>query len=230
MRTLPIQAAWWAIVVTAVALVGSRVVLDELGDFEWPIVVYAALSVVLAYGPMVAYCVWASRRWGTGRLTVDAGFEVKWVDAGWGAVVWLAALAGEIAVAIAVVATKVPLQSNTEGIDRLSGERGVIVALLISAVVAAPFVEELVFRGIVLRGLASRLPAWWAVGVQGVAFGAAHADPSRGMGNIGLVLILSAVGFVLGGAAYLLRRIGPTIIAHMIFNGVVMVIVLFVRM
>jgi len=43
------------------------------------------------------------------------------------------------------------------------------------------------------------------------------------------VLILSAVGIVLGGAAYVLRRIGPTIIAHMIFNGVVLLIVLFVH-
>ncbi|HEY5875122.1 MAG TPA: type II CAAX endopeptidase family protein [Ilumatobacteraceae bacterium] len=229
MPTLPIEAAWWAIIVTVVALVGSRLVLEALGGLEWPIIVYVALSVVLAYGPMVAFCVWASRRWGTGRLADDAGLTVKWVDAGWGPVVWLAALAGEIAVAIVVVATRIPIQSNTEGIDELSGQRGVIVALLISAVIAAPFVEELVFRGILLRSLASRLPVWWAVVVQGVIFGAAHVDPSRGVGNIGLVLILSTVGIVFGGAAYLLRRIGPTIIAHMIFNGVVLLIVLFVR-
>ena len=158
MPTLPIEAAWWAIIVTVVALVGSRLVLEALGGLEWPIIVYVALSVVLAYGPMVAFCVWASRRWGTGSLADDAGLTVKWVDAGWGPVVWLAALAGEIAVAIVVVATRIPIESNTEGIDELSGQRGVIVALLISAVIAATFVEELVFRGILLRSLASRAP------------------------------------------------------------------------
>jgi CAAX protease family protein len=229
MPTLPIAAGWWAIGVTFVALVGSRLVLGALGDLEWPIIAYVALSVLLAYGPMVAFCVWASRRWGTGSLAADAGLTVKWIDLAWGPVVWLAALAGEISVAIVVLATRIPIKSNTEGIDDLSGQRGVIVALLISAVIAAPFVEELVFRGILLRSLASRIPIWWAVVLQGVIFGAAHADPSRGMGNIGLVLILSAVGIVLGGAAYLLRRIGPTIIAHMIFNGVVLLIVLFVH-
>ena len=52
----------------------------------------------------------------------------------------------------------------------------------------------------------------------------------RGTGNIGLVLVLGAVGVVFGGAAYLLRRIGPTILAHAIFNGVVMVIVLTVEL
>ena len=58
----------------------------------------------------------------------------------------------------------------------------------------------------------------------------AHVDPARGIGNIGLVLVLGAVGVVFGGAAYLLRRIGPTILAHAIFNAVVMVIVLTVEL
>ena len=62
--------------------------------------------------------------------------------------------------------------------------------------------------------------------MQGVLFGLAHVDPARGAGNIGLVLVLAAVGVAFGGAAYLLRRIGPTIIAHAIFNGVVMAVVL----
>ncbi len=39
-------------------------------------------------------------------------------------------------------------------------------------------------------------------------------------------MVLSAVGAALGLGAYLLRRIGPTIIAHAIFNGVVLIIVL----
>ena len=61
---------------------------------------------------------------------------------------------------------------------------------------------------------------------QGALFGLAHVDPARGAGNIGLVLILGGVGVVFGGAAYLLRRIGPTMLAHAIFNGVVMAVVL----
>ena len=38
--------------------------------------------------------------------------------------------------------------------------------------------------------------------------------------------MLSAVGGALGTSAYLLRRIGPTVIAHAIFNGVVLAILL----
>ena len=101
-----------------------------------------------------------------------------------------------------------------------------MISLLVTAVVAAPVVEEMVFRGLMLRGLRSRMGAVAAVGLQGVLFGLAHVDPVRGTGNVGLVLVLGAVGVAFGGTAYLLRRIGPTIIAHAIFNGVVMAVVL----
>ena len=39
-------------------------------------------------------------------------------------------------------------------------------------------------------------------------------------------MILSGVGISLGTGAYLLRRIGPTVVAHAIFNGVVMILLL----
>ena len=65
-----------------------------------------------------------------------------------------------------------------------------------------------------------------AVAIQGVLFGFAHFDPVRGSGNIGLIMVLGAVGVVLGGAAYRFRRIGPTIIAHGIINAVAMTLAL----
>ena len=65
-----------------------------------------------------------------------------------------------------------------------------------------------------------------AIAVQAVVFGAAHAAPVFGMGNIGLVIVLSGVGAALGVGTYLLRRIGPAIIAHAIFNAVVVTLIL----
>jgi len=47
-------------------------------------------------------------------------------------------------------------------------------------------------------------------------------------GNVGLVLVLSGVGIVFGGAAYLLRRIAPTIIAHAILNTIALVLSIWV--
>ena len=225
-RTLPVVAAWLGLVVTAAALVGARLGLEVLGRFDLPIVVYALLATILGYGPMVAYCWWACRRWGTGSLADDVGARVRWIDLGWGPIIWISAWVGGIAAAIVVYALHLPIKSNTDGIDRYSGDRGVLIAFLIVAVVVAPLVEELMFRGVVMRGLASIAPVWLAVVGQGLCFGAAHVDPVRGWGNIGLLVVLGAVGSVFGGAAYLLRRIGPTMIAHALYNGVVMVIVL----
>ncbi len=70
------------------------------------------------------------------------------------------------------------------------------------------------------------LPAWLAVGTQGVLFGVVHYDPARGAGNIGLMMILGAAGVVLGGACYLLRRLAPSMIAHAIINSIAMTVAL----
>ncbi len=223
---LPLQVALGAVVVLIGSLIASRYLLEYLVRFDWPIAVYALIGTAVGYGPSVWWCLYASRRWGTGRLVADLGVRFRWSDAGWGPLTWLAALGCEIVVIIVIEIVDIPLVGNTEGIGELDLDRTYVISLLITAVVAAPFVEEMVFRGLMLRGLRSRLGAVAAVGVQGGLFGLAHVDPVRGTGNFGLVLVLAAVGVAFGGAAYLLRRIGPTIIAHAIFNGIVMAVVL----
>jgi membrane protease YdiL (CAAX protease family) len=224
--TLDVRAAFGAAVVLLVSLITSRYVIEWLVTYEWPIVVYAGIAVLLGYGPSVLWCVVAARRWGTGRFFADTGMQVRWVDLGWGPLVWVAAIAGQLVAVVVIEAFGIPLVSNTEGISDLARDRTYVISILVTTVVAAPVVEELVFRGVMLRGLRSRLPAVAAVGGQGAVFGLAHFDPVRGRGNIGLVLVLTSVGIVLGGAAYLLRRIGPTMVAHAILNGVVMTVVL----
>ena len=44
------------------------------------VLMFAPVVTVLGYGPMVAYCWWAGRRWGTGRLADDVGARVRWID------------------------------------------------------------------------------------------------------------------------------------------------------
>lgn len=48
------------------------------------------------------------------------------------------------------------------------------IALALTVVVAAPLVEEIVFRGVLLSGLARRLPVGWAVFISALLFGAIH--------------------------------------------------------
>lgn len=222
----PLPFAVGALGVILVSLVVSRFALDGLVHFHWAIAVYVALAGLIGYGPVLAFCWWGSRRWGTGSLRADCGLYFRKVDCGWGPVTWLCCIGAQMVVGIIVILTHIPLTSNTEGVDDISADRGYVIALLILAVVAAPIVEEMVFRGVVMRGLLPHLGPTMAVAVQACVFGMAHFDPVRGAGNIGLIMVLSGVGAVLGGAAYLFRRIGPTIIAHAVLNAVAMTLAL----
>lgn len=224
--TLPIRAAWGAVITLLVSIIASRYLLKAISVFAWPIAVYVAILAVVGYAPALVWCWHASRRWGTGRFGADVGLRARWVDAGWGPVTWGACLVAQVVVGVVVVALKVPFTSNIKDVSQLHADRGYVVSLLVLAVVAAPIAEEIVFRGVVLRGLLSRYGAVVAVGMQGVLFGLAHFDPIRGAGNLGLILVLGSVGCVLGGAAFLIRRIVPTMIAHAILNGIAMTLAL----
>lgn len=224
--SLPMAAAWGAIGVLTVSLIVSKYLLDAIVNFGWPVAVYVALLAVVGYGPSLWWCRFVSQRWGTGKLGVDIGLTPRFADIGWGPVIWLGAIAAQVAVGAIVVGFGVPLTGNTEGIDEISADRTYVVSLVITAVIAAPIVEEMVFRGVVMRSLRSRLPVVVVIVLQGALFGVAHVDPARGVGNIGLVMVLSGVGVAFGVAAALLDRIGPTIVAHAIFNGVVLLLVL----
>jgi hypothetical protein len=213
-------------VVLTTSLVSSKLLLDALVELRWPIAVYVAVLAVLGYGPSLAWCWFASRRWGTGRLGPDIGLVPRWSDLAWGPVVWLAAVAAQVSAAVVVVSLGIPVTSNTDAISDAAVDRTYIVSIVLAAVLAAPIVEEMVFRGVVLRGLHSRVGLVPAVAAQALLFGLAHVDPVRGTGNVGLVIVLSSVGLALGGAAALLRRLGPSIVGHALFNGVVLLLVL----
>lgn len=221
---LPISLALVTLATILGSLVASRFLLRWLSDYEWPVVLYVVIAGALGYGPVLAVTVWISRRHGSGSWRGDVGLWFRAADPGWGVLTWVCCFGAQMVMGAIVVGFDIPFTSNTEGVDDLSANRGYVIALLVVAVIAAPIVEEIVFRGIVLKGFLGRMPVWLAVAAQGVVFGCAHFDPVRGRGNIGLVLVLSGVGVVLGGAAYLYRRIGPTIVAHATINAIAMTI------
>ena len=224
--SLPPVAAVGALAILLASLVSGRVLVDVVVRFDWPVVVYVAFFTAIAYGPVLAWCFYVSRRWGTRRLSADVGLRFRWSDTGWGPVVWIAMLVASAALAALIDALDIPFSSNLEGGSDVTVNRTYLITMAISLVVAAPLVEEIVFRGVVMRGLLGRLGATPTIALQAVFFGAAHFDPVFGAGNIGLVLALSGGGAALGVGAYLLRRIGPTIVAHAIWNSVAMIVLL----
>jgi membrane protease YdiL (CAAX protease family) len=224
--TLPIQVAVGALAVLAGSLLAARVLTANILRFDLPIAVYVAILAAVAYGPSVWFSWYATGRWGSGDRRTDLGLRFRWSDTGWGPVVWLSALGAQVVMVVAVTVLRIPLAGNVEDVRDLDLDRTYLIAQATAAVVAAPIVEEIVFRGMILRGFLSRLAWVPAVILQGVLFGLAHVGTAAGAGNIGLALVLSGVGVVFGGAAFFLRRIGPTILGHAIFNGVVLIIVL----
>ena len=221
---LHIGAALGALVVLVVSLLAGKLLIDGLIGYEWPLIVYVVMLAVVGYGPSLVWVAYVRYRWGAGELSA-LGWKFRWSDLGWGPLTWLAAIATQSALAALILAFDIPLSSNVDSVGELDADRAYLIATAVAAVVAAPIIEEVVFRGLVLRGFLSRMGPVLAIFLQGVLFGVAHVDPVRGWGNIGLALVLSGVGVAFGAAAYFTRRLGPTVIAHAIFNGVVLLIV-----
>lgn len=223
--SLPLRAAIGALLVLVVSLIGGKALVDWLVRYDWPLISYVVILAFVGYGPSLLWGAYVRRRWGAQQFAT-LGWRFRWSDLGWGPVTWLAAIGVQILLAVIVLVFRIPQSSNVDSAADLGADRAYLIATLVTAVIAAPIIEELVFRGLVMRGLLSRTSPVVAIGLQGVLFGVAHVDPVRGAGNIGLVLVLSGVGVAFGTSAYLTRRLGPTVIAHAIFNGVVLAIVL----
>jgi uncharacterized protein len=94
-----------------------------------------------------------------------------------------------------------------------------VLLLVLMVVVAAPVVEELFYRGLVLRSLERRFgpaPALW---LSAAVFGVAHFQDIQ-------LPALVVVGLVTGWLAQRTGRLGPSIFAHVTFNGVTVLFLL----
>jgi membrane protease YdiL (CAAX protease family) len=224
--TYPLWVGIGAVLTLAGSLTFARWLLDQIVDHGWPIAAYVALGAAIGYGPVLAWCIVATRRASAQPWQQRFGIEFRRVDLGWGPLVWIATFGVQIVVAMIILATRIPVRSNLEGIEEGAWNRTYVVTTLLLAVIAAPIVEEIAFRAVVLRSLLSRLAPVPAIAVQAVLFGVAHIDPVRGIDNIGIAMVTGAIGASFGAAAYWLRRIPPTMIAHAIINGLALTLVL----
>lgn len=85
--------------------------------------------------------------------------------------------------------------------------------VFISAVILAPIVEELIFRGLTLRlgERAFRRPIWFIL-IQALVFGAMHMIPLQ-------VIYASLLGVVLGMVYLRYRSLYVCMFLHLVFNG-----------
>jgi membrane protease YdiL (CAAX protease family) len=217
---LPGRAGWYAlagfVLGQALALGGA---LAGTALSPGTLVVRLVLSQAGLWLGLLGACVLASRRWGTGDLRADYAIRMHRSDVGRGLLLSLGARAVAVVV-VSLVALLAPRLAGTQsGVFELVAEdRAALVALALMLVIGAPVIEEIFFRGLLLRSLRCRLTVPLAIAVQALAFGAVHVDPAQGWGNVGVVVTLVAVGVVLGIAAEHYRRLGPSMWAHAWFN------------
>lgn len=217
---LPLRAL---LVAVAGAVVGTALA-AALGRFGLALVddsvaAALALSQVGLWVGLLGACIVASRHYGTGRVLDDYAFRFRPSDVALGfGLSWLARLGGIVLVLPLVLLSEDLMGSNTEQLEELASDPAVLVVLLLAMVLGAPVIEELFFRGLLLRSLQCKLRAGPAVAVQAVLFGLVHVTVGQGAGNISIVIATAAAGVVFGVTALRCRRLGPAVTAHGFFN------------
>ena len=194
---------------------------DAVGTFSFA-------SAVISYAAIVAVVVVASRRKGLGTLAADFGLRFRPIDILIG--LGLGIVAKIFAVALTVVTIQVTNHSPESGNFELSSSplwivlNGFVVAALV-----APFVEELFFRGLVLRAANNRVlrrggtaarAVTTAILASSLSFALLHLYQSP---DVTLLIILGGstlfIGVVNSRVTLSTGRLGAAIIAHAFYNG-----------
>ena len=110
----------------------------------------------------------------------------------------------------------VPEVNTDIGVDWGSGP--VVLGLaVISTVIIAPIAEELMFRGYLLDSIRKIHGDWFAVVISALLFGIVHFEPyTVGMAAIG--------GLIYGYVRVKTGSLWPSIIGHMIWNGIALIV------
>ena len=178
----------------------------------------AGLWVGFAGAPIVA-----SRRKGAGTLAADFGFRARPRDLGGVAVGVLTQVAAVPALYWAVEQFTGALDvagPARELTDRFQGAGFVVLAVLVVGV--APVVEELFYRGLLLRAAERRWGSTTAVLVSSAVFGASHFQLIQFPALFGFGVVLAILTLRSG-------RLGPAIAAHMAFNAVTIIAIAVTR-
>ena len=194
----------------AVLFVSRVVQLRELQTLTWPVILgqlvgYAfALGVVGLLLPPLAQ-----------RTFPQLGLRApRPGDVGW-------AIVGAIAMILATAGTGIlqeallHIKPDEVQVHWLREARGsLLVGIVLLACVAAPFFEEIVFRGFLFNAVLRYTPAWVAAIISAFFFGVAHFQP----GNAGALAPLAVGGLVLAGIYYRTGSLTASMLTHALFN------------
>lgn len=112
-------------------------------------------------------------------------------------------------------------QADADNTKFLTDAKGTlwVYVFLFAAVIGAPMVEELFFRGLTMRALEKRLGPIAAVIGTTIVFTLAHFQGGSWQGTVVLFASIGAVGLVLATVTMSVGRLWPSVFAHMLFNA-----------
>ena len=207
--------------------------------------VLVLLSLGATWIALVATSWWACRRHGTGSLVVDLGLTFRWAD------LWIGVLAG-LGLRIGVVIIGVIAASITHyqgGASsnlpvELTAGTGMLVTTAVAVTLIAPVVEELFFRGLLLRSALESLNRrayrprlskpttriHIAVLISAGLFAVIHlSEADDAFSASVLFLSLMLVGWVNARLTLWSNRLGPAIVSHAVFNGTALILLLIIQ-
>lgn len=170
---------------------------------------------------LVGAAVFASRRRGTGSLRTDFGLWFRAKDLAVGAVVGVLSqllLIPGLALVLRPLLGDPDVEGPTHDLIKSAAGAGLVMFVLF-VTIGAPLVEELFFRGLILRAFERRFGPTLAIVGSALVFGLAHPQPLPAKALALVLISLAVFGLVLGWLAVASGRLGSAIIAHAVFNA-----------
>jgi membrane protease YdiL (CAAX protease family) len=133
------------------------------------------------------------------------------------AIVWLPFTIGYLR-AMRGLGHPVPMQPQLATVSGLAVGDLRFWAFALAIAIGAPLAEELIFRGYLLGALQLVLPRCLANLLTACAFGAMH--------GLDYMLPMAVLGLVFGWLRQRHESMGPSILAHMVHNGLVLTVAL----
>lgn len=186
-------------------------------------VVFLALTTVAQALAMGFWPVLVARWKGTG-VAADFGWRFNVVDIAYGlgvgsAMLFLAAVVNFGVSALVGLDPAADEATNTQVVSD-AADGPALVIILLAAVVFAPIVEELFFRGLCLRAIERRFGTVAGVLVSSLLFTLPHFTNPSLAGTAVLFSAIFTVGLVLAVLTVKTGRLGGAVLAHAVFNAV----------
>ena len=106
----------------------------------------------------------------------------------------------------------------------IESSNGARVATAFLAIVTAPLVEEIVYRGILYPAISGVLGSAVAIGLVSLFFAAVHFLQYKN--NLAVIGVITLVSITLTAVRAYTRRLLPCLVIHLVFNGIQAIIIL----